>query len=942
LRPLSLFLALLAAAPVSALRPGIPRVTGFSDHFSYTIDANKSELLSQLAALAESCWTRQSRFFDFKPPGRIQMVFLDEQDYANGFAYAPQEWVVIYLHAGEFALRGKTRWLPNVMAHEIGHVFTLRKMGEDSRFLGWKVFHGWNGRGPSRFDAELRWDYGRVPPWLAEGLAQYASEACGFDTLDTHRRMALRVAAASGQLLTPAELKGFAWDGRRNELIYAQGFALVTWLYHAYGPQAMNRYLEAAHASGWRSAFRKAFGKSLADLYEAWRKDLEAQSRYEAAGDGSYVLPEPPGPYAVESFPTPLGDGRYLYLSSRDNDYGSTDLYLGDGDGHAKRLFENATSIRWDGAGHKAYFTAGRYAFLQGDAISDLYSFDAETGDIAKLTSGGRIARGCAAGGSVYGLRDHEGRTSIVKIADGAWTTVFTAPDSFEITDLAPGRTAGGLVLGTTSGFGNDLRELDPATSELAPLAVSPQEEIDPHWSGDTLYFSADYAGSFDVYALVGEDLTRLTHADGGAFHPFPSYDGLWLSAYGPAGFRLARARASAQTAPFTVELPTAGWKRPALLEFEADSYDHSRLSLLGFDVSLGAERRAGSLDTSTDSAGTLHRLAVDAGTRALAEVGVYWKNPTGVMDARLDLGLSRPLDYEGATHLDRSRLDLRVRAFLPDIVAGGSYAAFDFPSLEVDGRKHIQWVSELDGYLGMDLRLAEHWTLSGRGLAGEIFSHDDVFGDRDSDAKAGGAGSLDYANLRGGKDGIVKGFAAFLQGGKPPRLDRRVPDWSADAGLSVYASAARLLFLQGNLYNTVELAGGTRSWAYGDARAYVAVPLGLQAGTRGGAGLYLDRLLPTVEYRGMSRFTVEKAPGAPAFRPAWEAPGAPDRSAGLTPRIGGFWTMIDRETSHEAGFGLTLTTLALSGHAAAWSAMVRFDALDFSREPSWAVGISL
>jgi hypothetical protein len=33
---------------------------------------------------------------------------------------------------------------------------------------------------------------------------------------------------------------------------------------------------------------------------------------------------------------------------------------------------------------------------------------------------------------------------------------------------------------------------------------------------------------------------------------------------------------------------------------------------------------------------------------------------------------------------------------------------------------------------------------------------------------------------------------------------------------------------------------------------------------------------------------------------------------------------------------------LAFSGHAARWSAMLRYDAADFDREPAWAVSISL
>jgi hypothetical protein len=903
----------------------MPRVTGFTDHFSLTIDASKTELIPRLAALAESCWAREARYFEFQPPGRIQMVFLDEEDYANGFAYSPQEWVIIYLHAAEFSLRGRTRWLPNVMAHEIGHVFTLRKMGEDSRFLGWNLFHTWLGRGPSYFEEEMRWVYGRVPPWLAEGLAQFSSGICGYDTLDNRRRMELRVAAASGRLMTLSELKGFAWDGRRNEMIYAQGFALVTWLHAAYGPQALNRYMESAARSGWRAAFKIAFGKSLADLYAEWRKALEAESRYEPAGDGDYVMPDPAGPYAVETSPAPLGDGRFLYLSSRDNDFGETDLFLGDAQGHSRKLFRRATSLSLDEGSGKAYFTATRYDFPQAGVISELYAYDAKTGDIDRLTSEGRMIRGCASGGKVYGLRNHMGRTSIVAIGGGAWTTVFTAPDSFEITDLAPGHAPGALTLGTASGFGNDLRELDLGTLELAPLAVSPQEEVDPHWSGDSLYFSADYGGSFDIYALTEGKVARLTQADGGAFRPFPSRDGLWISAYGPDGFRLARARIPAAPAEFFVRLPTSGWKLPGPMEYEADSYDRSRLSLLGYDLSLGVVRTAGFRNQSNDTGGT-RVVSAAPGSRALAIVGLYWENPNGVMDARAHIGLSQPLGYSGVTHLDRTDLDFRIRALLPEIVGGVSYVGYDFPDLTFNGTKFVSWQAELAGHLGAELRLAEHWNLSGRGLLAEDFAYDEDSKSRDSDLRPGGWGSLEFSDVQQGKDGVVKGLSAFAQGGKKPRVRASVPDWNLDLGTTIYASLARLLFLEGNLYHSEEYADTSRSWLYGGARAYAAVPLGLRLGTRGGAGLYLDKLYPAVEYREMARY-----PDLP-----WEA------GAEFAPRLDGFGALIDRAISHQIGFGFGLRTLAFSGYPAWWSAMLRFDAADFDREPSWAVSISL
>jgi hypothetical protein len=972
--PILLSLTLLIASPrAGGMKPGIPRVTWTTDHYTLSIDERKQDLLPKLAAVAEECYAKQAAYFGFTPPERIQMVFLDEGDYANGYAYPPQEWVVIYMHSVEHQLRGRTRWLPGVIAHEVGHIFTLRRMGDDSRFLGLDLFHTWYGKANSSFNESFSWRYNGIPPWLAEGLAQYAAGICGYDTLDTHRQMVLRVAAASGTLLSLAELKAFAWDGRRNEMIYAQGYGLVSHLYRTYGAKAANHYLELAASEGWRGAFQPAFGKSLDAIYSDWRKALEERSHgAENSGDGDFILPEPVGPYTVESFPVPLAGNRFLYLSSADNDHGKTDLMVGDGKGGTREIYSHATSISPSADGRSAVFTSTHFGFTQGDEVSELYAFDAAAGSVRRLTTGGRILRGCEAGGVVYGIRNHEGRTSLVRIADGNWSSIWVPPDSLELTNLVPGRAPGTLTLGTTSGFGEDIRELDLATGELSPLAVSPQDERDPVWHGDTLYFSADYSGVFDIYALIDEQVVRLTHAAGGAFHPFPREDGIWVSAYGPKGFRLARARALGEAAPpFVVELPVPGWKPPAPVEYEGDRFDRTGLGLIGFNITLGIIRNPGysflssAIDTAAGSVAT-STFSYEAGTRALTGVSLLWQNPSGLADASLTLGLTRPLDYHGPMHLDQSSAEFHVNAFLPTLVVGGDYGTFDLPSVNSNGNQFIYYDAVLTGFAGLELLLSDHWAAATRVTARNDFGFRGSDGEKvnDSDPHFGGTADLAYSNLEYARDGVAKGFTGFARGEIVPRVNPRVPEYSATAGATAYASVNRFLFLDGSLYHTEDFSDEVKGWVYGGASAYCSVPLGIQLGTRGGAGLFLDRIQPGIEYRNMSRFITSDAS---ATGSAWTSNGQPDgtlestpsrgaspfRSGAIaaipvrgfrtySPRAGGQHYMLDRETSHEVGLTLTLKTIGFFAHPDRWRAGLMFDAEDFSREPMWTVSISL
>lgn len=945
--PLFLAIALFLCAEAWGLRPGIPRVTWSTDHFTLTIDEKKQDLLPYLASLAEECWSKQQAFFGYAPPGRIQVVFLDEQDYSNGFAYSPQKWVVIHLHPGDIRLRGRTRWLPNVMSHEIGHIFTLRKMGEDSRFFGLDLYHDWDGKSGSRFRESFTWRYGSIPPWLAEGLAQYAAGVCGYDILDTHRQMALRVAAVSGTLMTLAELKAFAWDGRRNELIYAQGYSLVAYLYKTFGNKAGNRYLELAASKGWRSAFRPAFGKSLSALYLDWRKDLEARSRgRESAGDPEYLLPETPGPYSVESSPAPLAGGRFLYLTARDNDYGRTDLHLADGKGGSFRLFDNATSVAAAPDGGSALFTASKHLFTQGDVTSDLYGYDAAGGGIERITKGAGIIRACRSGGDIYAVRANEARTALVRIVKGEWTTVYVPPDTMDLTDLVPGRTAGTLTLGTVSGFGGDIREYDLASGELSDLAVSPQDERDPHWTGDTLWFSADYDGGFDIYALAGASLAKRTHIGGGAFHPVPREDGIWFSSYGPKGFRLARARPMdgkplhgrtlVGTDPdFVVQLPVPGWKRPPVAEYEADAFDRTTLGFLGFGLSAGLSRTAGNRDSSLDSAtGDNTTFAYDAGTRIQTGVDFHWLNPSGLVKARVRLGLSRPLDYEGPMHLDESHFDLRVNALLPAIVVGGDWYAFDFPDARSGQDRFFYYQASLRGYAGLELTLAEHWSATALALVRNDFGFLGIDGGEkvDSDPQPGAALELAYAHLHPGKDGILKGLSLWARSEVPPKVTERVPAFTLDAGATWFASVERFLFLDASLYQSSEWGEFGDAWIYGGASAYCAIPLEMQLGSRGGAGIYFDQLYPGVEFLEMTH------PGNDVLTGATRHAGG----RGNSPVIMAYQDMLDREVSHALGFSLSLKTLTFFASPEIWKAGIRFDAGDFGREPTWSVSVSL
>ncbi|MEO6094432.1 MAG: hypothetical protein ABIW76_01715, partial [Fibrobacteria bacterium] len=431
---------------------------------------------------------------------------------------------------------------------------------------------------------------------------------------------------------------------------------------------------------------------------------------------------------------------------------------------------------------------------------------------------------------------------------------------------------------------------------------------------------------------------------------------------------RLARAGKVAESAPpFVVELPVPGWKLPKPVEYEGDAYDRTSLGLIGFNLALGIIRSAGYsssyVDSSLDSAGipANRSFSYGNGTRALTGISCYLQNPSGLANASFTLGVSRPLDYEGPMHLDQTSAEFRVNAFLPALVAGGDYVTFDLPSVKSNGTQFIYYNGSLAGYAGMELLLSDHWAAAARATVRNDFGFRGSEGEKvaDSDPHFGGTGDLAYSHLEFARDGVARGFTGFARAEMVPKVNPKVPDFSATAGAIAYASVKRLLFLDASLYHTQDFTDAVKGWVYGGAAAYCAIPLGMKLGTRGGAGLFLDRILPGIEYRNMSRFITPDASASGAFGANSAPTTAPVRGASpfrsgtiaavpvrgfqaFSPRAGGLDYMLDRETSHEVGISLTLKTLGFFAHPDRWRAGLMFDAEDFARDPMWTVSISL
>ena len=119
-----------------------------------------------------------------------------------------------------------------------------------------------------------------APFWWAEGGAEYWSEEAGTNVWGTSREAFLRMTVAEDRVLSLDEwTTRIDKEGFTGERGYNHGYAFGRWLKTAVGAEAMAKMAEVSaerwHGS-WEAVVEKATGRTLDDLYSAWRAHLDA------------------------------------------------------------------------------------------------------------------------------------------------------------------------------------------------------------------------------------------------------------------------------------------------------------------------------------------------------------------------------------------------------------------------------------------------------------------------------------------------------------------------------------------------------------------------------------------------------------------------------------------------------------------------------------------
>ncbi|HHM24122.1 MAG TPA: hypothetical protein ENJ23_03695, partial [Bacteroidetes bacterium] len=407
-----------------------------------------------------------------------------------------------------------------------------------------------------------------LPPWFAEGVAQFQAPDEAYDFWDTHRDMILRMAVLKDKMLSYREMCSFGHTSLGNEMVYNSGFSLVTYIAKFYGYSSLER-LASSMSSPVRLSFgqavRAALGKSDTELYREWksflmrayregtaeiRKNTVRGELLERKGFGNF-------------YPRWSPDGKKVaYVTNQGEDFlGLSALVIRDlGTGKLKVIRGGvASAFDFSPDGRFLVYARKKRANIYGSRFFDLFTYDLKRKKERRLTHGARARNPawspdgkkivCVIG------RDGTDNLAVYDLKEKTLTQITHFKNGEQIfrPDWSPGGHA--IVFDLSTGHNRDLALIDARGRKLVYLIKDRGDARNPVFGPDgrSVYFSWDDTGIFNIYRLdlKTKDTEQLTNVLGGAFMPdFHSQAGLVYSLYTEDGYKIARLERPAPVKP--------------------------------------------------------------------------------------------------------------------------------------------------------------------------------------------------------------------------------------------------------------------------------------------------------------------------------------------------------------------------------------------------------
>lgn len=585
---IGLVLALLLATTIAGAS-GLDWLHRDTEHFTFIYRERHQYAVDELVTFAEEVYDEVTGFFA-STPERVPVVLFGETDLANGYySPAPPQHIGLYLPQPTLPLLGaRTQsWLRSLLVHELTH-YVHATYERGLFYLIGTVF----GRSLSGLSLGL------VPRWHTEGLAVNTETifSDGGRGRDPFFEMTWKARVVEDRLFS---LKQAGYDSHLapSGRYYTAGYFIWDYLIEEYGREYVTELSDAVARFplfGIWGPIRRTSGRRMRELYDAIEADLIRRYAEEARQPRDRrVTPSIRSDYYL---PTQTARGLYLYRVRPDRVPG---IVLFDPDSGREeqvldmRLTDEASwSVTADGATIAFATVDVDRTFPDEQAIdSDLYLFDAATGEITTLTSGGGYHQPAIApdGSFLVAIERHAGHHRLVRFdlvdAESSGPRVLVETDRTRLytPDVSPD---GKRVIVAANQEGRQQLMLAHAESGSFRLLPQPQDGV-PYFpsfeDASTLLYGSDATGALELYrhSLDGDDVVRVADDPVGAFAGELLDDRLLVSVYTADGYAVrskapgfADARPVATSAPAELDRlpspptvdgePWTPWPKPA------------------------------------------------------------------------------------------------------------------------------------------------------------------------------------------------------------------------------------------------------------------------------------------------------------------------------------------------------------------------------------------
>lgn len=575
---LRLCLCLVAApAAAAAQAPDADYHTLHTPNFRITYESGLDALATRVAEIAELTRARYAEGLTAPPSGTVDVLLLDQTDFANGSAAPfPSNRITLLARppVDNLSLAYFDEWIELVLVHELAHVFHLDQAGR----LG-GLLRGIFGRipiGHPAFPALF------TPGWAIEGLAtDLESRYTDAGRVNgSYFDMVLRTAALRGALATidRASFPNPVWPEGNHAYVYGAEF--LRWVGTQTDGDATDALIEqTAHTTLSPTWFfdrigRRAYDAPFTDLWRRWTAELSATAT--ATADSLRALGLVEGERMTRAgrwtvFPRVSPDGRVVaYGAATGRDDPQTRLHPVGTDAEPVVLSRRSADggeigpASWlpDGSALilAQYEFDGPYRLFE-----DLYRLDLD-GRETRLTRGARVTEPDVSpdGRTVIAVQNGAGTHALVRydLPTGALDTLVAARPGiyWSLPRWSPdGRH---IAVGRWSAGRFDIVVLAADGTLRTRLTDDRAVDREPTWSPDGRWvlFSSDRSGIPNLYVAPAEGgvLRQITNITTGAFQPDVAPDGrtLWFTAYDADGFHLHR-----------LAFDPATWRAPAPLD---------------------------------------------------------------------------------------------------------------------------------------------------------------------------------------------------------------------------------------------------------------------------------------------------------------------------------------------------------------------------------------